>query len=57
VGATGASQLAESHWQLTGAADALQVPDAQVALAHATGGRIYGVDNGACSIHILTAEE
>jgi acetyl-CoA acetyltransferase len=57
VGATGASQLAESYWQLTGAAGALQVPDAQVALAHATGGGIYGVDNGACSIHILTAEE
>jgi acetyl-CoA acetyltransferase len=57
VGATGASQLAEAYWQLTGAAGAIQVPDAQVALAHTTGGGIYGVDNGACSIHILSAEE
>ncbi|GAB3572725.1 thiolase family protein [Amycolatopsis endophytica] len=57
VGATGASQLAEAYWQLTGAAGALQVPGAQVALAHTTGGGIYGVDNGACSIHILTAQD
>ncbi|MHA6782135.1 thiolase family protein [Pseudonocardia saturnea] len=56
VGATGVSQLAEAHWQLTGAAGDLQVPGAQVALAHTTGGGIYGVDNGACSIHILTAD-
>jgi len=56
LGATGVSQLAEAHWQLTGAAGALQVPGAQVALTHTTGGGIYGVDNGACSVHILTAE-
>jgi acetyl-CoA acetyltransferase len=56
VGATGISQLAEAHWQLTGAAGDLQVPGAQVALTHTTGGGIYGVDNGACSVHILTAE-
>jgi benzoylsuccinyl-CoA thiolase BbsB subunit len=57
VGATGVSQLAEAHWQLTGAAGDLQVPGAQVALTHTTGGGIYGVDNGACSVHILTAED
>jgi acetyl-CoA acetyltransferase len=57
VGATGASQLAESYWQVTGTAGALQVPGAQVALAHTTGGGIYGVDNGACSVHIITAED
>jgi acetyl-CoA acetyltransferase len=57
VGATGISQLAEAHWQLTGAAGDLQVPGAQVALTHTTGGGIYGVDNGACSVHILTAED
>lgn len=56
VGATGASQLAEAYWQLTGQAGDLQVPDASVALTHTTGGGIFGVDNGACSIHILTAE-
>jgi acetyl-CoA acetyltransferase len=57
LGATGVSQLAEAHWQLTGAAADLQVPGAQVALTHTTGGGIYGVDNGACSVHILTAED
>jgi acetyl-CoA acetyltransferase len=57
VGATGVSQLAEAHWQLTGTAGDLQVPGAQVALTHTTGGGIYGVDNGACSVHILTAAE
>ncbi|WP_084505336.1 thiolase family protein [Nocardia harenae] len=56
VGATGVSQLAESYWQLIGAAGDLQVPGAQVALTHTTGGGIFGVDNGACSVHILTAE-
>lgn len=56
VGASGISQLAEAHWQLTGTAGDLQVPGAQVALTHTTGGGIYGVDNGACSVHILTAE-
>jgi len=56
VGATGISQLAEVYWQLTGTAGDLQVPGAQVALTHTTGGGIYGVDNGACSVHILTAE-
>lgn len=56
VGATGVSQLAETFWQLTGTAGALQVPGARVALTHTTGGGIFGVDNGACSVHILTAE-
>jgi acetyl-CoA acetyltransferase len=55
VGATGASQLAETYWQLTGSAGALQVPGAEIALTHTTGGGIFGVDNGACSVHILTA--
>lgn len=55
VGASGASQIAECYWQLTGAAADLQVPGAEVALTHVTGGGIFGVDNGACSVHILTA--
>jgi acetyl-CoA acetyltransferase len=57
VGATGVSQLAEAHYQLTSTAGALQVAGAQVALTHTTGGGIFGVDNGACSVHILTARD
>ncbi|MFG2767615.1 thiolase family protein [Streptomyces rubiginosohelvolus] len=56
VGATGATQICEAYWQLTGQAGALQVPGASVALTHVTGGGIFGVDNGACSVHILTAD-
>jgi acetyl-CoA acetyltransferase len=54
VGATGVTQICESYWQLTGQAGPLQVPGAEVALTHVTGGGIFGVDNGACSVHILT---
>ncbi len=53
VGATGVAQIAESHWQLTDQAGPLQVPNPRIALNHATGGGIFGVDNGACSVHIL----
>jgi acetyl-CoA acetyltransferase len=56
VGATGATQICEAYWQLTGQAGDLQVPGASVALTHVTGGGIFGVDNGACSVHILTAD-
>jgi acetyl-CoA acetyltransferase len=54
VGATGVAQICEAYWQLTGTAAELQVPGAEVALTHVTGGGIFGVDNGACSVHILT---
>lgn len=53
VGATGVAQLAEAYQQLTGRAGARQVPGAQVALTHVTGGGIAGVDNGACGVHVL----
>lgn len=56
VGASGAAQICESYWQLTGQAGDLQVPGASVALTHVTGGGIFGVDNGACSVHILTSD-
>ncbi|MEU6573668.1 thiolase family protein [Streptomyces sp. NPDC046805] len=56
VGATGVAQICEIYWQLTGQAGELQLPDPAVGLAHVTGGGIYGVDNGACSVHILCAE-
>jgi len=54
VGATGVAQICEAYWQLTEQAGALQVPGAQVALTHVTGGGIFGVDNGACAVHILS---
>ncbi|MEV6903432.1 thiolase family protein [Amycolatopsis sp. NPDC051372] len=54
VGATGVTQICEAYWQLTGQAGPLQVPGAEVALTHVTGGGIFGVDNGACAVHILT---
>jgi len=55
VGATGVTQVAESYWQLTGTAGDLQVPGARIAMTHVTGGGIFGVDNAACSVHILEA--
>lgn len=57
VGATGVAQICEAYWQLIGRAGDMQVPDAQVALTHVTGGGIFGVDNGACSIHILSTRQ
>ena len=54
MGATGVAQICETYWQLTGQAGALQVRGAQVGLTHVTGGGIFGVDNGACSVHILS---
>ncbi len=53
LGATGLAQLAELTWQLRGEAEGRQVAGAKTALAHCTGGGIWGLDNGACSIHIL----
>ncbi|WP_198654370.1 thiolase family protein [Nocardia aurea] len=53
VGATGVAQIVEVYQQLTGAAGARQVRNSQVAVTHVTGGGIAGVDNGACSVHVL----
>ena len=53
LGATGVAQIVEIMWQLTGEAGARQVEGAKIGLAHCTGGGIWGVDNGACSIHVL----
>jgi benzoylsuccinyl-CoA thiolase BbsB subunit len=53
VGATGLAQLAEIVWQLRGQAGPRQVKEAKVGMTHCTGGGIYGLDHGACSIHIL----
>ncbi|MGW0177204.1 thiolase family protein [Rhodococcus sp. NPDC003322] len=53
VAATGVAQMVEAYQQLTGTAGPRQVPDAQVAVTHVTGGGIAGVDNGACGVHVL----
>lgn len=55
VGASGAAQVAELFWQLTGQAGARQVPGARLGLAHVTGGGIAGLDHGACAVHIAEA--
>ena len=53
TGATGLAQTAEIVWHLRGQAGARQVKNAKVGLTHCTGGGIYGLDHGACSIHIF----
>ncbi len=53
VGASGAAQVVEAFWQLTGTAGQRQVPEASLALTHVTGGGISGLDHGACCIHIF----
>ncbi|WP_446830864.1 thiolase family protein [Candidatus Foliamicus sp.] len=55
LGATGVAQIAELYWQLTGAADARQVRNAQIGLAHVVGGGVTGLESGACSVTILRA--
>jgi acetyl-CoA acetyltransferase len=56
VGATGVAQVCEAYWQITGQAGELQLPGPRVALTHVTGGGIFGVDNGACGVHIISAD-
>jgi len=56
VGATGVAQVCEAYWQLTGQAGDLQLSGPRIALTHVTGGGIFGVDNGACGVHIIGAE-
>jgi acetyl-CoA acetyltransferase len=53
TGATGLAQTTEIVWQLRGQAGSRQVKKARVGLTHCTGGGIYGLDHGACSIHIF----
>jgi acetyl-CoA acetyltransferase len=53
IGATGVGQVVEITWQLRGECGDRQVDEAQIGLAHATGGGLAGLDHGACCIHIL----
>jgi acetyl-CoA acetyltransferase len=53
VGASGAAQVVELFWQLTGSAGERQVDGARLGLTHVTGGGISGLDHGACAIHIF----
>jgi acetyl-CoA acetyltransferase len=53
VGASGAAQVVEMLWQLTGRAGGRQVDGARIGLTHVTGGGISGLDHGACTVHIF----
>lgn len=55
VGASGAAQVVEAYWQLTGTAGARQVEGARLALTHVTGGGTAGLDHGACTVNIFEA--
>lgn len=53
VGATGLAQVSEIVHQLRREAGDRQVKNPKIGLTHCTGGGIYGLDHGACSVHIL----
>jgi benzoylsuccinyl-CoA thiolase BbsB subunit len=53
LGATGVVQVVELVAQLRGETGVNQVEGASVGVAHCTGGGIWGVDNGACAMHVL----
>lgn len=53
VGASGAAQVVEMFWQLTGRAGRRQVEGARLGLTHVTGGGLSGLDHGACTVHIF----
>lgn len=53
LGATGLAQLAELHWQLTGRADARQVPGARLALLETMGGSVGGLSGNGCIVAAL----
>jgi benzoylsuccinyl-CoA thiolase BbsB subunit len=56
LGATGVAQVVEALWLLRGVATGRQVPDAKVALTHAAGGVITGVDDEAVvTVHLMVA--
>jgi benzoylsuccinyl-CoA thiolase BbsB subunit len=56
LGSTGVAQIVEVFWHLTGQAGERQVKNARIGLTHVTGGGISGLDNGACGVHIFSAQ-
>jgi acetyl-CoA acetyltransferase len=53
LGASGLAQVFEIVSQLRGRAGERQVNGARLGLTHSEGGVVYGLDAGACAIHIL----
>ena len=53
LSATGVAQVVESLWQLRGIAGQRQVTGAKVALTHAVGGYVAGLESGAVGVHIF----
>lgn len=54
VGATGAAQICELFWQLTGRAGGRQVADANVGLAYCKGGSVSGTDGASVTAVVMT---
>ena len=54
VGATGAAQICELFWQLTGQAGGRQVADANVGLAYCKGGSVSGTDGASVTTVVMT---
>lgn len=53
LGASGLAQVFELVQQLRGRAGSRQVGASRIALAHCEGGVLYGLDAGACAVHLL----
>jgi len=54
VGATGAAQICELYWQLTGQAEGRQVEGAKVGLAYCKGGSVSGTDGASVTTVVMT---
>ncbi|WP_375000955.1 thiolase family protein [Aeromicrobium sp. CTD01-1L150] len=55
VGATGAAQVCELFWQLTGQAGGRQVENARTGLAYCKGGSVSGTDGASVTTVLMTA--
>jgi acetyl-CoA acetyltransferase len=55
VGATGAAQVCELFWQLTGQAGGRQVDGARTALAYCKGGSVSGTDGASVTTVVMTS--
>lgn len=54
VGATGAAQICELYWQLTGQAEGRQVEGANVGLAYCKGGSVSGTDGASVTTIVMS---